>query len=41
MVNVGHHLVQALVAAGATRFYGVPGESYLEVLDAIEQHPGA
>ena len=41
MVNVGRHLVHTLVAAGATRFYGVPGESYLEVLDAIEQHPDA
>ncbi|MDP8949676.1 MAG: thiamine pyrophosphate-binding protein, partial [Actinomycetota bacterium] len=26
--------------AGVRRFYTVPGESFLEILDAVEQHPG-
>jgi acetolactate synthase-1/2/3 large subunit len=35
MQNGGQLLVQSLVALGATRAFGVPGESYLAVLDAL------
>jgi acetolactate synthase-1/2/3 large subunit len=31
--------VEALARAGVRRFYTVPGESFLEILDAVEQHP--
>jgi acetolactate synthase I/II/III large subunit len=31
--------VEVLARAGVRRFYTVPGESFLEVLDAVEQHP--
>jgi acetolactate synthase I/II/III large subunit len=31
--------VEVLAHAGVRRFYTVPGESFLEVLDAVEQHP--
>ena len=31
--------VEVLAQAGVRRFYTVPGESFLEVLDAVEQHP--
>lgn len=31
--------VELLARAGVRRFYTVPGESFLEVLDAVEQHP--
>ena len=34
MRNGGQLLVECLVALGATRAFGVPGESYLAVLDA-------
>lgn len=39
--KAGHLAVEALVRAGARRFYTVPGESFLEVLDAAERHPEA
>lgn len=35
MQNGGHLLVKSLVALGATKAFGVPGESYLAVLDAL------
>jgi acetolactate synthase-1/2/3 large subunit len=31
--------VEVLARAGVRRFYTVPGESFLEILDAVEQHP--
>src|SRR5215208_863558 len=31
--------VEVLARAGVRRFYTVPGESFLEVLDAVEEHP--
>src|SRR5918997_1875697 len=35
----GSVAVEALARAGVRRFYTVPGESFLEVLDAVEQRP--
>jgi acetolactate synthase-1/2/3 large subunit len=35
----GHALVEALVAQGITTCFGVPGESYLAVLDGFHEHP--
>ena len=32
------HLVDQLVAQGATDVFGVPGESFLPVLDALHEH---
>ena len=40
MRNGGQVLVQGLVALGATRAFGVPGESYLAVLDALHDTAG-
>jgi len=34
----GHALVEALVAQGVRTCFGVPGESYLAVLDGMHQH---
>lgn len=39
MPNAGEAMVDAMVEAGVQRLYTVPGESFLEVLDAAEQHP--
>lgn len=39
MPNVGEAMVEAMVEAGVQRLYTVPGESFLEVLDAADQHP--
>lgn len=39
MPNVGEAMVEAMVEAGVKRLYTVPGESFLEVLDAADQHP--
>jgi acetolactate synthase-1/2/3 large subunit len=36
----GHVLVEALVAQGITTCFGVPGESYLAVLDGFYEHRG-
>ena len=36
----GHLLVECLVALGATRGFGVPGESYLAVLDGLYETRG-
>jgi acetolactate synthase-1/2/3 large subunit len=38
--NGGQLLVQSLVGLGATRAFGVPGESYLAVLDALHDTRG-
>ena len=38
--NGGQVLVESLVALGATRAFGVPGESYLAVLDALHDTSG-
>ena len=40
MRNGGQLLVQSLVALGATKAFGVPGESYLAVLDALHDTQG-
>lgn len=37
--NAGAAAVEVLARAGVRRAYTVPGESFLEILDAIEQHP--
>ena len=34
----GHALVQALIAQGVSTCFGVPGESYLAVLDGLHEH---
>ncbi len=36
----GHLLVESLAALGATKAFGVPGESYLAVLDALHDTQG-
>ena len=36
--GAGSVAVEVLARAGVRRFYTVPGESFLEVLDAVEQH---
>jgi acetolactate synthase I/II/III large subunit len=41
MSNAGAAIVDVAVRNGITRFYTVPGESFLEVLDAVERHPSA
>lgn len=41
MRNGGQILVESLVALGATKSFGVPGESYLAVLDALHDTKGA
>lgn len=40
MRNGGQLLVETLVALGATKAFGVPGESYLAVLDALHDTQG-
>ena len=40
MRNGGRLLVECLVALGATKGFGVPGESYLAVLDALHDTQG-
>ncbi len=37
--KAGHVAVDVLARAGVRRFYTVPGESFLEILDAAERHP--
>ncbi len=41
MTNAGEAIVDVAVRNSVTRFYTVPGESFLEVLDAVERHPSA
>jgi acetolactate synthase-1/2/3 large subunit len=38
-LRAGDAAVEVLARAGVRRFYTVPGESFLEVLDAVEHHP--
>src|ERR671925_1305163 len=38
--GAGSVAVEVLARAGIRRFYTVPGESFLEIIDAVEQHPG-
>ena len=40
MRNGGQLVVESLIALGATRAFGVPGESYLAVLDALHDTAG-
>ncbi|MBP7240738.1 thiamine pyrophosphate-dependent enzyme [Amaricoccus sp.] len=40
MRNGGELLVESLIALGATRAFGIPGESYLPVLDALHDARG-
>ena len=40
MRSGGQLLVESLIALGATKTFGVPGESYLAVLDALHDTPG-
>ncbi|MQA85944.1 MAG: thiamine pyrophosphate-binding protein [Streptosporangiales bacterium] len=37
--NAAEAIVDLLARAGVRRFYTVPGESFLELLDAVAQHP--
>ena len=37
--GAGSVAVEMLARAGVRRFYTVPGESFLEILDAVEEHP--
>ncbi|MQA03931.1 MAG: thiamine pyrophosphate-binding protein [Streptosporangiales bacterium] len=37
--NAGDAVVELLAAAGVRRFYTVPGESFLELIDAAHRHP--
>src|ERR671933_2078024 len=39
MVGAVNAAVEVLSRAGVRRVYTVPGESFLEILDAVEQHP--
>lgn len=39
-IRAADHLVDQLVAQGTTKVYGVPGESYLPVLDALHDRSG-
>jgi acetolactate synthase-1/2/3 large subunit len=38
-IRAGDAAVEVLSNAGVRRFYTVPGESFLEVMDAVERHP--
>ena len=38
-LRAGDAAVEVLARAGVRRFYTVPGESFLEVIDAVEEHP--
>ncbi len=40
-ISGGHLLVNSLHALGASKCFGVPGESYLDVLDALHDTKGA
>ncbi len=40
MVRAGDAAVDILARAGVRRFYTVPGESFLEIMDAFENRPG-
>src|ERR687893_2261568 len=38
-IKAGDAAVEVLSRAGVRRFYTVPGESFLKVIDAVERHP--
>src|ERR687885_1983729 len=38
--GAGYVATEVLALAGVRRFYSVPGERFLEILDAVERHPG-
>jgi acetolactate synthase I/II/III large subunit len=38
-MDSGDAIARILVAGGVERFYTVPGESFLEILDAVDRHP--
>ena len=38
-MKAGWAVVEVLHEAGVRRAYTVPGESFLEILDAVERHP--
>jgi acetolactate synthase I/II/III large subunit len=38
-IGAGEAIVEVLSRAGVRRAYTVPGESFLEILDALERHP--
>ncbi|MGN6456964.1 MAG: thiamine pyrophosphate-binding protein, partial [Achromobacter mucicolens] len=38
LMTGGQHVVQALLDHGVDTVFGVPGESYLDVLDALYAH---
>jgi acetolactate synthase I/II/III large subunit len=37
--SAAERVVEFLASAGVRRFYTVPGESFLEIIDAVERHP--
>src|ERR687885_3073928 len=37
--GAGYVATEVLARAGVRSFYSVPGESFLEVMDAVERHP--
>lgn len=39
IVRAGDAAVEVLARAGVKRFYAVPGESFLEIMDAVESRP--
>lgn len=39
MIAAGDAVAEVLAAGGVRRFYTVPGESFLEILDAVERSP--
>lgn len=39
MTDTGSAIADLLVAGGVRRFYTVPGESFLEILDGVDRHP--
>lgn len=38
MPSAGSAIIETLASAGVRRFYTVPGESFLELIDAVERH---
>ena len=40
MPHAGHLLIESLIALGATKVFGVPGESFLAALDALHDTEG-
>ena len=40
MVASGDAIAELLAIGGVKRFYTVPGESFLEIIDGVDRHPG-